>query len=547
MKYFFLFSALIFLFSCKGTPQLNDELPDPAQSFEIEQDEAENFAGLDFTGFNIEETYPVYDEEPLAEEVEPEIPPPLPEPVLSETQSAEEIIAQPPEIQQTEEPLAEEVETEIHPPLPEPVLSETQSVEETIAQPPETQQTEVPAAPPQTQSVEETIAQLPETQQTEAPVAPPPAQEQVQPSSPSQTQTPAQTQTQAPTQTQPSASPQTQPPAQAQPQIPPASLAPAEDRVVQERNPVREQRDLPPVPAADENQFRPIPQASVSSPDDIVFSRVVRATVGQIIEIPFRGTGWVYLGELSSSRGISYNSTRRETDGQSIIFLAEEAGTYVLKFYRENFIAGYILNDHVQVIIGEAPAAASGWFNPQIDRGRVVAEPRWPSVLEEARLQRGSSASGQAAPSESAGTVSAQGTSSFQPQVSSAPQALTDTPRAAAPSLGSGTEGSLNENLGMQEIFPPETYLQRAREAFNAGNTAAAIALLDQFMQYYPGGSDEAYWLYGQTYEANSPNRNILLSLDYYRRLVREYPQSSFFNNARSRIAYLERFYINIQ
>jgi len=66
-------------------------------------------------------------------------------------------------------------------------------------------------------------------------------------------------------------------------------------------------------------------------------------------------------------------------------------------------------------------------------------------------------------------------------------------------------------------------------------------------MSYYPGGSDEAYWLYGQFYEANSPNRNILLSLDYYRRLVSEYPQSSRVADARRRIAYLERYYINIQ
>jgi hypothetical protein len=52
--------------------------------------------------------------------------------------------------------------------------------------------------------------------------------------------------------------------------------------------------------------------------------------------------------------------------------------------------------------------------------------------------------------------------------------------------------------------------------------------------------------MYGQFYEANSPSRNILLSLDYYRRLTREYPQSNRYNDARRRITYLERFYINI-
>jgi len=93
----------------------------------------------------------------------------------------------------------------------------------------------------------------------------------------------------------------------------------------------------------------------------------------------------------------------------------------------------------------------------------------------------------------------------------------------------------------------PEVFIDRAKEAFDGGNVPAAVALLEQFMETYPGGSDEVYWLLGQFYEANSPSRNILLSLDYYRRLINEYPQSRRFNDARRRIAYLERFYINIQ
>jgi len=93
----------------------------------------------------------------------------------------------------------------------------------------------------------------------------------------------------------------------------------------------------------------------------------------------------------------------------------------------------------------------------------------------------------------------------------------------------------------------PDEYLQKAKEEFNAGRVASAISLLDQFRIRYPSGSDEAWWLYGQFYEANSPSRNILLSLEYYRRLVQEYPQSHRANDARRRIAFLERFYINIQ
>jgi hypothetical protein len=107
-------------------------------------------------------------------------------------------------------------------------------------------------------------------------------------------------------------------------------------------------RDEPPVPA----------RQGVITPqnEEIIFSRIVRATVGQTLEIPFRGTGWIYEGELASRRGVAYNSTRLDQpEGQSIIFRIEEAGTYILKFYRRDHIMDYVLNDYVQVIAGEAP------------------------------------------------------------------------------------------------------------------------------------------------------------------------------------------------
>uniref|UniRef100_UPI000255591B tetratricopeptide repeat protein n=1 Tax=Treponema primitia TaxID=88058 RepID=UPI000255591B len=100
-------------------------------------------------------------------------------------------------------------------------------------------------------------------------------------------------------------------------------------------------------------------------------------------------------------------------------------------------------------------------------------------------------------------------------------------------------------------ILPPgagaEEYLRRAREEFGADHVPQAIAVLNQFMAQFPLGSDEALWLYAQLYEKPGPSRDIRLALDYYRRLVNEYPQSSRYNDSRRRIAYLERYYINIQ
>jgi hypothetical protein len=301
---------------------------------------------------------------------------------------------------------------------------------------------------------------------------------------------------------------------------------------------------------------------------EIIFSRIVYATVGQIIEIPFRGNGWIYLGEIASQRGIVYNSQRNESDGKSFIFTLENAGTYILKFYRQDFIRDYILIDHVQVIAEETQAAGAGWSN--IDRGRVVAQPRWPSAVEETQMRNGTR--------PAADPVVTSGTGRESARESTPPQ-RTNTAQRPAPVQGTNAQdrvpsqdvqASSSANTGGQtaqsapvtnfeqnssevppvenrEKLTPEAAMQKARQTFDGGNIQSAIDLLNQLMADYPDGGDEVYWLLGQYYEANSPARNILLSLDYYRRLVNEYPQSNYFNDARRRIAYLERFYINIQ
>jgi hypothetical protein len=322
------------------------------------------------------------------------------------------------------------------------------------------------------------------------------------------------------------------PPPIVRPEIPPppALLGPAEEKPQDLKNEptVQAVPEAPAVPWMGET-------APAAQKDQIVYSRTVRATVGQIVEIPFRGRGWVYLGEIASRRGVAYDSSRYDPEGQSILFRAQEAGTYSLKFYKQDFLQDYILNDYVQVIIGEAPISGAGWFNPPFDRGRAVAEPRWPSTVDEAELRKGGTSSTR--PSEPQGSGSpAAGTISGSSQAQPPPSASTAT---GSPPVAAGTE--------TQEKILPDALLQRAKETFDQGNPQAAITLLDQYRESYPSGSDEVFWLYGQFYEANSPARDILSALNYYRRLVREYPQSARASDARRRIAYLERYYINIQ
>jgi len=345
----------------------------------------------------------------------------------------------------------------------------------------------------------------------------------------------------------------------------------------------------PAVSAVKDDAPVPNKQTLIPPKEENVFSRIVRAAVGQLVEIPFRGNNWSYLEDMVSRRGIAYMSRRVDSEGMTFTFRAEDTGIFALRFYRRDYIRDYILYDYVQVIVDEQPdKAGAAAVNPSIDRGKVIAEPRWPSALDEAAMLRGGarpSSGNNDGSSASSPASSANRDSAFSqaqrtaPQVSStnrdssAAQAATASPQAASsnrdtPSQTQGTVTAPQTAIPQvvtppaatpaaptdaappaekKEKLPPEEILKKAQDAFNGGKAADAIALLDQYTEFYPGGSDELYWMYGQFYEANTPSRNILLSLDNYRRLVNEYPQSGRYNDARRRISYLERFYINIQ
>jgi len=474
--------------------------------------------------------------------------------------------------------------------------------------------TEISAEEPQNDKIaqadsgKETIADSASlSNKTEPAVAEPAAKTpSVSPASSSQAQTqPQSPQSSPPAQSQQPQSPQSSQPAQRQQPQQPQSSPPAQRQQTAQspiQPPPEEKKDSSEnASSGDDSQDEKKPSPSIAGgnfvpatriesltqmgtmPQDkeIIFSRIVRATAGQIVEIPFRGNGWVYLGELTSQRGIVFSSRRNDSEGQSFIFTLEEAGTYALKFYRQDFIKDFIINDHVQVVVGEAPSAGVGWFNPPADRGRVVAQPRWPSPIEETQIQSGTRpasepvvTSAAAEPAKDASpqqktasdqetrtpqrttpareTNPADRTPSQNTQSASAAggqTAVTQTAQTGQPASATTAEqrGGESPSTEKPEKLAPDALLKKAKETFDGGNIAAAIALLEQFVTDYPGGSDEVYWQLGQCYEANSPSRNILSSLDYYRRLINDYPQSGRFNDARRRIAYLERYYINIQ
>ena len=548
MRKYWFWLIIVLAFSCKSAPKA--EVPEDSEAIEAE--------------------YGVSDEEPVWAEPAPETPYP---------EDAELAAEPPPEILESPD-----LDLSAQEPLPELSLAEVWA-----GAPAEEARAEEALAEPQA-AIEEDLASVPETvipldEPSEAPLSlmPEPAADRVltsegtppEPSdqwsaadrvltsegsppepaagqaaagaetdslraSPPQTSPMVQT---APPQSSPVLPQNTEPARPAEPPPIPPNIRPVEPAVP----PLAREQVPVPVDPLPELPARILPSETREEPE---FSRIVRVIAGQLVEIPFRGTGWVFLGELGSRRGISYDSRRLDPEGQSFIFRAETPGTYILKFYKQDFLRDYIINDHVQVIVGEAADSTGiGWFNAPIDRGRIVAEPRWPLIEGSVPPAESNAQTAPLAAQEMQNAAAMQNDPNAEDSriiQDPIPSAITGL-EASQPGNSPGIAQSSPENPSPPVYSGPDEYVRRAREEFDAGRVESALSILDKFRELYPLGTDEAWLLYGQLLEANSPGRDIRLALDYYRRLVRDYPQSPRVQEAQRRIAYLERFYFNLR
>ncbi|GMO56968.1 MAG: hypothetical protein Ta2G_16650 [Termitinemataceae bacterium] len=263
----------------------------------------------------------------------------------------------------------------------------------------------------------------------------------------------------------------------------------------------------------------------IRKPQDKI-SRTVNAMVGQIVEVPYTGAQWVFLGEQNGLSGLDYEMRRTDEDGLSFIFKAKKEGSYLLKFYKKDYVKDYYINDFVQVVVSENSPAKNG-FGPPDEMTVVTALPRWPGPSIAAITANDANTAITA--NDETEQVSEQVTNQINEASAQPIQAknIQSVSKSAAPSASS--------------------LMESARQTFKDGKFAETVEALDNFRRAYPAASDEAWWFYGQCFEAPGKTRDIRSSMDAYKMLVNEYPQSKYFDDAEKRIAYLNKFYFNIR
>ena len=254
------------------------------------------------------------------------------------------------------------------------------------------------------------------------------------------------------------------------PPPPPASLLPP--REVSAVSPPRPQSSA--MPAALPQQPARVPASATgrgSGEKAPPITMTVHATLGENIEIPLPDFGWVYLGEANEQKGLPYKRRRVSADGQVFVFRPETAGSYRLKFKKQDLLRGTDMDAVIEVTAVEKAAAV-----PADVAASEKALPKEASAL---------------IPASDAGFVSGEG----------------DLPSP-----------------------PPATAM------IDEEHSAVIAAIID----------DAALWNRGRELESPGANRDIKGALTAYKTLIRDYPQSEYYANSQKRIAYIERFFVNI-
>ncbi len=260
-----------------------------------------------------------------------------------------------------------------------------------------------------------------------------------------------------------------------------------------------------------------LPFAQEEKPDTkppVGFSRTIRALAGQVVEIPYRGMGWIYTGERTSRPGLSYRGRRVDGEGLVFSFLAPGPGTWELMFYKQDFIEDYIIEDYLYLVVGateeglEAPSGLSGGDLP-----RLVAE-RWPpepgaKELKEEKLK--DIAEGEPEEADREGVI---------------------------------LEG---EEIKEEIALSADELYTRVKDLYTQSETASAIAMGENALLLYPEGTAAWYILMARLYEHDGPTRNIRRALAYYEKVLSDFPASSEVPEAERRIRYIERFFYGIR
>lgn len=266
-----------------------------------------------------------------------------------------------------------------------------------------------------------------------------------------------------------------------------------------------------------------IPLEEIFTPDDgfiplePVETEVATPTRSMIMNnnqkllVIYPGSGWIFLGDEYDSNTLIFDKRNIYDETTEFVFRSSESGEALLHFYKQDLLTNEPINDYLLVTINPKKGKFETIEAPEYTFGTFVEEDAFMEEYYEEEYYD-------------------YGIIEDEPEV----MFFTD-----------------EEYFFPDEAVSVEEIMDLAEAFYEDKMYIEALDQLDYYFTVTDGTADEytdyALFMKGQILEQNSACKNIKESLNAYKELVNNYPDSDYWNKAQDRAVYLERFYFSVR
>ena len=259
-------------------------------------------------------------------------------------------------------------------------------------------------------------------------------------------------------------------------------------------------------------------------------SRSMTAKNNQYVDIIYPGRGWIYMGEDEGKDQIlRYFGRKLGTENTTFTLRTTKSGETVLHFYKNDVLKGEYIDDYLEIKVLEESAKPNERAKAPSYEESVPQKP--------VRLEKKAETQEETQKTDEIKNIEEKTSGNEQ-------------------KLSSQDETNLKKNDVSKEVSKPEqkkslkvdtkNLLEQAKKDFEAKSYAQALSEVQQYLDTQNTRIDEALFLQGQILEADSEVKNIKSAIDSYNSLIKNYPASTFWQEANRRKIYLNRYYVNI-
>ena len=259
-------------------------------------------------------------------------------------------------------------------------------------------------------------------------------------------------------------------------------------------------------------------------------SRSMTAKNNQYVDIIYPGRGWIYMGEDEGKDQIlRYFGRKLGTENTTFTLRTTKSGETVLHFYKNDVLKGEYIDDYLEIKVLEESAKPNERAKAPSYEESVPQKP--------VRLEKKAETQEETQKTDEIKNIEEKTSGNEQ-------------------KLSSQDETNLKKNDVSNEVSKPEqkkslkvdtkNLLEQAKKDFEAKSYAQALSEVQQYLDTQNTRIDEALFLQGQILEADSEVKNIKSAIDSYNSLIKNYPASTFWQEANRRKIYLNRYYVNI-